>query len=127
MLYSCFDTGENTKYLHDSIMFSAGSHCAVEFLLFCCDYFFIFFSPDRLKERLDFMLRESMVGNSYLNALTAHLSYWSSSDVAQYLLLQLLQVNLSIVCAVYYHTIRASVYMYVPNNYSLYNFIAMIM
>ena len=30
---------------------------------------------DRLKERLDFMLREGMMENSYINSLTAHLCY----------------------------------------------------
>ena len=44
---------------------------------------------DRLKERLDFMLREGLTENSYINSLTAHLCYWTSNDCAMYLLLQL--------------------------------------
>lgn len=44
---------------------------------------------ERLKERLDFMLKEGLAENSYLNSITAHLSYWNSPDVAHYILLQL--------------------------------------
>lgn len=44
---------------------------------------------DRLKERLDFMLRESIAEISYINAIKSHLSYWTSLDCAQYLLLQI--------------------------------------
>jgi hypothetical protein len=44
---------------------------------------------DRLKERLDFMLRESMAESSYLNSIKAHFGYWSSQDCAQYILLQI--------------------------------------
>lgn len=44
---------------------------------------------DKLKERLDIMLRESFAENSYLNSLTAHTSYWTSSDCAMYVLLQI--------------------------------------
>ena len=43
----------------------------------------------RLKERLDFAMRESVMENSYLNSITAHYSYWTSADCAQYVLLQL--------------------------------------
>ena len=35
------------------------------------------------------MLREGLVENSYLNAITAHHSYWTSADASMYLLLQL--------------------------------------
>ncbi|XP_019858671.1 PREDICTED: phospholipase DDHD1-like isoform X1 [Amphimedon queenslandica] len=44
---------------------------------------------DRLNERLDFMLREGLTENSYLNSITAHTGYWTNSDCAMYLLLQL--------------------------------------
>ena len=44
---------------------------------------------DKLKERLDFMLRESLTENSYISSITAHLGYWTSQDCAQYLLLQI--------------------------------------
>lgn len=52
-------------------------------------HFILLLHPDRLKERLDFMLKEGMVENSYLNSITAHTSYWTSQDVAMFLLLQL--------------------------------------
>jgi hypothetical protein len=44
---------------------------------------------EKLRERLDFTMKESAMENSYLNAITAHYSYWSSADCAQYVLLQL--------------------------------------
>jgi len=44
---------------------------------------------DKLKERLDFMLRESLTENSYINSLTAHTAYWTSQDCAMYVLLQI--------------------------------------
>ncbi|XP_064389425.1 phospholipase DDHD1-like isoform X1 [Halichondria panicea] len=44
---------------------------------------------ERLRERLDFMLKESFAENSYINSLTAHTGYWTSTDCAQYVLLQL--------------------------------------
>ena len=44
---------------------------------------------DKLKERLDFMLKESFAESSYINSLTAHTGYWTSQDCAQYVLLQL--------------------------------------
>lgn len=44
---------------------------------------------ERLKERLDFMLREGLTENSYLNAITAHTCYWTNPDCAMYLLLQI--------------------------------------
>jgi len=47
------------------------------------------FLPDRLKERLDFMLKESLTENSYLNSITAHLGYWTSQDCAMFVLLQI--------------------------------------
>ena len=46
-------------------------------------------SPDKLKERLDFMFKESFTESSYLNSITAHTGYWTSSDCAHYVLLQL--------------------------------------
>jgi phospholipase DDHD1 len=44
---------------------------------------------DRLRERLDFMMRESVTDISYLKSVNAHFSYWDSQDCAQFLLLQL--------------------------------------
>ena len=35
------------------------------------------------------MLREGLTENSYLNSITAHTGYWTNSDCAMYLLLQL--------------------------------------
>ena len=35
------------------------------------------------------MLREGLTENSYLNSITAHTGYWTNSDYAMYLLLQL--------------------------------------
>ena len=55
----------------------------------CYSELFCLLLADRLKERLDFMLRESMTENSYISSLTAHLSYWTSQDCAQYTLLQI--------------------------------------
>jgi phospholipase DDHD1 len=43
----------------------------------------------RLYERIDFMLREGITENSYINAMTAHTSYWTNADCAMYLLLQI--------------------------------------
>ncbi len=48
---------------------------------------------DKLKERIDFMLRESLTENSYINSLTAHFSYWTAQDCAKYLLLQIYRYN----------------------------------
>lgn len=44
---------------------------------------------DKLYERLDFQLQEGTMSSSYVNSFTAHTSYWTDSDVAMYLLLQL--------------------------------------
>ena len=64
-------------------------HC-IPFLLinkeFLCTCFFY---KDKLKERLDFMLRESLTESSYLNSITAHCAYWTSQDCAMYVLLQI--------------------------------------
>ena len=45
--------------------------------------------PERLNERLDFTLREGMTDVSYISSITSHLSYWTSTDCAQFLLLQI--------------------------------------
>ncbi|XP_071505435.1 phospholipase DDHD1-like [Diadema antillarum] len=42
-----------------------------------------------LENRVDFELRESNIGSSYLSALTSHTSYWASGDVALFILSQL--------------------------------------
>eukprot|EP00731_Ephydatia_muelleri_P020048 Em0012g873a len=44
---------------------------------------------DRLKERIDFSLKEGLVDISYVNTLTAHTGYWTSADCALYVLLQI--------------------------------------
>ncbi|CAI8058120.1 Phospholipase DDHD1 [Geodia barretti] len=49
----------------------------------------LFVGGDRLKERLDFVMKESVTDISYISSIMAHFSYWSSQDCAQYLLLQL--------------------------------------
>ena len=56
-----------------------------------CNYIIAegFIPADRLKERLDFVMKESVTDISYISSIMAHFSYWSSQDCAQYLLLQL--------------------------------------
>ena len=44
---------------------------------------------EKLRERLDFMLRESFTESSYMNSITAHTGYWTSSECAQFILLQI--------------------------------------
>lgn len=45
----------------------------------------ILFGPE-LEHRLDFELREGLVESRYWSAVTSHTSYWSSLDVALFLL-----------------------------------------
>lgn len=70
-------------------LYDDDSKLPVESKQYFIGYLFIITILDRLKERLDFMLREGLVENSYLNAITAHNSYWTSADTTMYLLLQL--------------------------------------
>lgn len=42
-----------------------------------------------LQHRLDFVLRETNLGGSYLSALTSHTAYWSNYDVAYFVLTRL--------------------------------------
>ena len=39
-----------------------------------------------LKERLDYTLREGYMENNYWSAVTSHVSYWSSCDVARFII-----------------------------------------
>jgi hypothetical protein len=40
-------------------------------------------------QRLDYVLRETNLGGSYLSALTSHTAYWSNYDVAYFVLTRL--------------------------------------
>ncbi|KAJ1187162.1 hypothetical protein NDU88_003941 [Pleurodeles waltl] len=42
--------------------------------------------PLELEHRIDFELREGLVENSYVSAITSHTAYWSSMDVVLFLL-----------------------------------------
>lgn len=39
-----------------------------------------------LKERLDYTLREGYMESNYWSAVTSHVSYWTSCDVARFIL-----------------------------------------
>lgn len=39
-----------------------------------------------LSERIDFVLREGSMENSYISAVTSHTSYWTNYDVSQFIL-----------------------------------------
>ena len=39
-----------------------------------------------LEYRWDYVLRESAIGGSYLQALTSHSNYWSSADLVYFIL-----------------------------------------
>ncbi|XP_049941476.1 phospholipase DDHD1-like isoform X1 [Schistocerca serialis cubense] len=43
----------------------------------------------KLPHRLDYLLRETNLGGSYLSALTSHTAYWSNYDVAYFVLTRL--------------------------------------
>jgi hypothetical protein len=40
-------------------------------------------------QRLDYVLRDTNLGGSYLSALTSHTAYWSNYDVAYFVLTRL--------------------------------------
>jgi phospholipase DDHD1 len=42
-----------------------------------------------LEYRLDYQLRERSMENSYLSLLTSHTAYWTSKDIALFLLIHL--------------------------------------
>ena len=65
------------------------SKCSVKVLELFLDLTLSLLISDRLNERLDFMLREGLTENSYLNTITAHTGYWTNADCAMYVLLQL--------------------------------------
>ena len=73
-------------YVHSETAAQGMKTCVTTYM-----YFIIILHKlsDRLKERLDFMMRESMTESSYLNSIKAHFGYWSSQDCAQYILLQM--------------------------------------
>ena len=56
------------------------------FIYYCA---VLFDHVEKLRERLDFMLRESFTESSYMNSITAHTGYWTSPECVQFILLQI--------------------------------------
>ena len=50
-------------------------------------YHSLYFSE--LEHRIDFQLHHGAMENAYISAVTSHTSYWSSQDVALFILQQL--------------------------------------
>ena len=70
-----------------------GSYCYFQYssvahvpLISKSSHFFSFISLPVLKERLDYTLREGYMESNYWSAVTSHVSYWSSCDVARFIL-----------------------------------------